>query len=311
MPQFGGYCPFPLRLGGSKPRVETITKALNAARGTAHDVATDSPAWVEDNAVARGIASVWNVNELLGNQFDPRRMSIMLSRWEKILAIPRLPTDTDAERRAKVLAVMARTGVAPWYQEVYDRLVAAFAPVTISIAHSAPGGTGVISSWKGGWHVQATGTSPPTVTLTGQPAANYERFQIDMIAGGVVGVSTFQYTLDGSTFSTTTTTASSVSLGTSGLTATFAAGTYDADNRYYASPVTVGFWSTVAYLAIVATKPTWMTESAYYEKIKECFPILDSFLPAWITFAVVRDGTVVGDFKLDEVNLDNQRFSGL
>lgn len=308
MPTFGAYGTFPIRFGGAKRQAQVITEGLNAARGTAYDVAPDSTVWVDDHAVARALASVWEYNELLGNQFVPRTMSIMLTRWEKILGLSADPAMTIDARRARVQTVVSRTGVTPNYQGVLDRLNAIVAPVTTAIQHNAPSDAGTVSSWPGGWYIVPLGTTPPTVTLTGQPAADYT-FQLAMVAGGIVTVATFRYSTDGGmTFSATLTTAPTVVLGSTGLTASFSAGTYNADNRYFASPFTVGFTSTVGRVTVVATKPTWMSESEYFDRVQGVFAFLDAALPAWVTFDVVRDGTVVGQFRLDEDgNLDGQR----
>jgi hypothetical protein len=310
MPFLGGYCPFPIRLGGAKPRVQIVTEALNAGRGTAHDVSTDSPAWVEDNAIARAVASVWDYNELLANQFVPRKISALLSRWEKILALPIDPALTLVERRDRIHEVVSRAGVVARYQEVFDRLTSFLEPITFAIEYKAPGDAGVVTSWRGGWYVNATGTTPPTVTLTGAPAADYV-FHINMVAGGTVGVATFRWSTDGGlSFSEETTTAATVALGSTGLTAAFSAGTYDVDNQYYATPLVAGFSSTVATITIVATKPSWMSIADYREKTKAAFPLLDNFLPGWVTFDIVLDGPSPGEFILDsEANLDNQRLS--
>lgn len=306
----GGYTPGGARYGGATPALRTVLEAFNAARGTAYDVSTSSPVWVENMALARAIADVFATNEMLGNQFDPRKVSVLLERWEKIYGITPLPTAAKSERRAALAAHVARTGVMPSYQEVVDRITTAITPVTFSISHHAPGDSGVITSWPGGWYVQSTGTSPPTATLTGTPAADYT-FVLDIRVGGIVGVATFAYSTDnGASWSSVTTTASSVALGSTGLTVAFAAGTYNANNQYFSRPLADGWWSTVAYIPIVCTKPSWMTERVFYETAGRASSLLDAFLPAWVTFDFLRDGGTPGSFILDEAsNLDNQRLS--
>ncbi len=100
--------------------------------------------------------------------------------------------------------------------------------------------------------VVSTGSTPPVVTLAGTPLGAYT-LRIEIVAGGALGVGTFKFsTDDGATFSETYTLAASVVLdesrtstgltpapdslvgrnGKTGITATFAAGTYDADNVY-------------------------------------------------------------------------------
>lgn len=98
--------------------------------------------------------------------------------------------------------------------------------------------------------VASTGTTPPVVTLAGTPLGAYT-LRIEIVVGGTLGVATFRFsTDDGATFSETYPTAASVLLdespgsvlsapdslvgrnGATGITATFAAGTYNADNVY-------------------------------------------------------------------------------
>lgn len=92
--------------------------------------------------------------------------------------------------------------------------------------------------------VTATGTTPPTVTLSGTPLGAY-KLQIDIVVGGTLGTATFRFSTDGgNTWSATMNTAASVVLtdtaidstvgqnGATGITATFNSGTYNADNLY-------------------------------------------------------------------------------
>ncbi len=108
---YGGYHPYPRRFGGGKPRLQVIHESLNAQRGTALDT-TDSNkiVWIEDMALARAIARAWSTNGRLGNQWDPRHVTDMLSRWEKIMHLVVSPTDTDAQRRAALTKQWERFG---------------------------------------------------------------------------------------------------------------------------------------------------------------------------------------------------------
>ena len=82
--------------------------------------------------------------------------------------------------------------------------------------------------------VTATGTTPPTVTLTGSPASGYS-FNIQITTGGSVGTAVFKWSSNGGlTFTTGVATAATVLLGITGVTANFAAGTYATDNVYVA-----------------------------------------------------------------------------
>ncbi|NBC17452.1 MAG: phage major capsid protein [Bacteroidetes bacterium] len=95
--------------------------------------------------------------------------------------------------------------------------------------------------------VTSTGTTPPTVTLSGTPEGPWN-LVVDIVAGGTVGNATFRFSTDGgNTYSATLTTAASVALtdtnedslvgnnGSTGVTVAFAAGTYNADNQYTAT----------------------------------------------------------------------------
>lgn len=82
----------------------------------------------------------------------------------------------------------------------------------------------------------ATGTTPPPVTVSGSlvPGVNmaYE-LVIAILAPGAIGTATFKYSLNGGgTYSSTLSTAASVALGNTGLTALFPPGTYAANNVY-------------------------------------------------------------------------------
>lgn len=78
--------------------------------------------------------------------------------------------------------------------------------------------------------LNGTGTSPPTVTVTGTIPAGFG-LQIDIPVGGARGTATFRYSVDnGTNWSTAATTAASVLLGGTGVTAVFPVGTYSTDN---------------------------------------------------------------------------------
>lgn len=72
----------------------------------------------------------------------------------------------------------------------------------------------------------------PTVTVAGTPNDGYE-FKARLLLGGVLGTSTFQYTLDGGdNWSEAIATAASFPIPGTGLTLTMAAGTYVVDATY-------------------------------------------------------------------------------
>ena len=109
---YGGYHPYPRRFGGGKPALEVCHTSLNERRGTGID-ATDpnSNAWLEDMAIARAIVfDGWECNQRLANQWDPRRVTDMLSRWETVFAISPDPAARDVERRAVLTDRWQRIG---------------------------------------------------------------------------------------------------------------------------------------------------------------------------------------------------------
>ncbi len=108
---FGGYAPYPRRFGGGKSRLQVIHESLNAQRGTALDTTnTNSIVWIENMALARAIDAGWSTNVRLGNQWDPTRVTDMLSRWERIMRLVVAPDATDVERRAALTKHWERFG---------------------------------------------------------------------------------------------------------------------------------------------------------------------------------------------------------
>ena len=125
--------------------------------------------------------------------------------------------------------------------------------------------------------VTSSGTSPPTVTLSGTPLGAFQ-LQIDIQVGGTLGTATFKFSTDGgNTWSATIATGASVALtdtatdslvgvnGATGITAAFAAGTYNADNLYTANAVlkarslllkrnSLAFWFNQAALTLQTDK---------------------------------------------------------
>lgn len=95
--------------------------------------------------------------------------------------------------------------------------------------------------------VTSSGTSPPTITLSGTPLGNFD-LVIDCVVGGALTTWTLRFSTDGgNTWSATMASAASVPLtdtatdslvgvnGATGITASIAAGTANADNQWTAS----------------------------------------------------------------------------
>ena len=91
--------------------------------------------------------------------------------------------------------------------------------------------------------VTATGTTPPTVTLSGTPNnLSASTVEIDITTPGTRGIALFQWKFDGVVQQTLQVTSASFVLGTTGLQASFSAGTYAANN-VYTSVLNVSAWA--------------------------------------------------------------------
>lgn len=113
---FGGYHPYPRRFGGGryggKPLLQIVHESLNAQRGAAFDTENEkSIASVENMAYARAIVyDGWELNARLGHQWDARRTTDMLPRWERIFKINVAPGASERARRAVLLERWQRFG---------------------------------------------------------------------------------------------------------------------------------------------------------------------------------------------------------
>lgn len=301
---YGGFSPQPERYGGARPTVEFILRSLNAQMGTAYDVTAGSPVFMRNLALARCLADVWDTSERMANQFDPYRMSEFLPRWEKILGIIPLPTDTDVARRQRVQAKFARMGRMPTAQAISDQLTRVLAPITFVIVTDTAATAEIAWPYAMG-RIYSLGTSPPTVTVSGVPTGT-ERLKVIIDGAGTLGVATFQWSLDdGGSYSASTPTAASFPIPGSPLTLAFSAGTYSTDNIYSSQAYPDSWTSTTALISIQCTKPTAMTEAEFYQRLGEAWVVLDDYMPAWGTFNFSRGE----GFYLDaEANLDNARF---
>lgn len=101
---------FPFRLGGGKSTAQAVYESLNIGLGTAFDTSDASTVTAETSADARTIASLWSANARLANQWDPRRMTDMLARWEAIMGVRPRSTDSANRRRARLTAKFLALG---------------------------------------------------------------------------------------------------------------------------------------------------------------------------------------------------------
>lgn len=135
---FGGYHPFPRRFGGGKPLHEIVHKSLAAGRGNALDATTPGTAvYIETLAHARAITfDGYGINERLGYQFDPERMSDYLHRWEKIFGIVVPVNSTVSERQQIVLLRMKRfTEASALHSQLISRLTTELGSIFVAIEY--------------------------------------------------------------------------------------------------------------------------------------------------------------------------------
>jgi len=104
--RYGCFHPYPRRYAGGKSTIETTQESIARQRGTSFEEASadnTSIVWLENHAVARAlVVDGWCTNERLSYQRDPDKMTDMLPRWEKNLAIRPPPNATENERRTEV-----------------------------------------------------------------------------------------------------------------------------------------------------------------------------------------------------------------
>jgi hypothetical protein len=135
MGSYGGFRPYPRRYGGAKPKAKVFLEAMNASRGTAYDTKTATSAvYVENLGIARAIARAWETNERLSYLWDPDRMTVdILVRWEKILALPVAPTDTEPTRRDRLKALSAAIAEESISSLLTTKLQAALGAVFVAV----------------------------------------------------------------------------------------------------------------------------------------------------------------------------------
>jgi uncharacterized protein YmfQ (DUF2313 family) len=316
MPAYGEYTPGAERYGGDTPRIRTILDALNAARGTAYDVTEGSPVWVENMAIARAMADVFDTNAMLANQFDPKRMTVLLPRWESICGIAVTPGTTDADRRAAVAVRIARLGSPTIGQYVIDQVAALLGPVSFSLTHNPSSTPGAyLASYADSWYLQERSITNNTVALSGTPAAAYS-LVVSVTATGGQGAATFSWSPDGGATTYGPVVANNgIMLGSTGLRIdfpyvdkTYGIATYSVGETFLANPDPHGATSTIARITIACAKPAWMPYDQFYSLIGPVKSFLDDVLPAWSSFNITLDGPHGAGFYLDEPNnLDNQR----
>lgn len=148
--------------------------------------------------------------------------------------------------------VVTTLGDGPLVESATHHLQVAGGPVLcMPITAGTAGSNSVVTQNGGG----------PVVTLTGTPLDAFEGI-VKIISGGVVGTSTFQFSLDGGdTFSPVISTAATFLMPRSGVTLNFAAGTYIVGTTYTFTCTAPYFTTTnlnTAMTALLALPNEWV-----------------------------------------------------
>jgi hypothetical protein len=144
----GAFSSFGRTGASSETILETVLTSLNDARGTAYSKERGTVVWAENYALAKAIASVWEANRRLANQFDPARMSAFLPRWEKILGIVPAPSDSLKTRKDRVAFKLSLWSKEPTGTNLIELVKAKIGDLYVGITHilstqntgSIPGG---------------------------------------------------------------------------------------------------------------------------------------------------------------------------
>lgn len=127
----------PIRCGGgNRSDLQGIAQSLLNQRGNAVTQEVGSARWIENQAWARAIYGDWCVNQKMANQLNPNTLTDFLSRWETIMGISPLPTDTLQVRRARIAAKFMILGKMPTTQAVTDLLTTYLGPVFLDLINT-------------------------------------------------------------------------------------------------------------------------------------------------------------------------------
>lgn len=316
MPNFGGYSPGAERYGGAVPTLQRVLESLNQNRGSAYDTSNTSNVWVENMAIARGVAALWEQNERLSYQNDPYRMGPTLARWEAILGLSPLPTDTPIDRRIRVQARFQRQGQRVFQQYVDDRLLAALGAVYVRSIRLTPG-VDALSWWPGNIQAVVTTTyTGLTVTLPVNAISIASSAGFGDAPSQPAGFAYVTSSLGPQLIQYSGNPAVSQAVSTNtlyGCTGGVGVLTAGATVIKTLAP----WYSTVAHLCIKTRVPSGWSEAQYQSAIVKVGPLLDDILPSWMTWTVYRNGAAhTGPWAqdagagvyLDESNLDREVF---
>jgi hypothetical protein len=329
MPSTGGTAQWERSGGGEpgaghKPLIRLVYESLAAQMGSAYDQSWPpaTPFAMETFAMAKAIAyDVHGANKRLANSFLPTKATAatgMLQRWERIFGKPPLPGDTEVVRRARIVAAWLAFVTTNAQQSIVDALSTALGPIYVGLFHLNAGNATIYVNGVSNTVATVPGGSPTGVTITGTPAGVYQLY-FKITSTGGLGAGQFEWSTNaGGTFvQTGRTLTSSFVLGTTGLTASFPAGTYTNGDSYLtqASPL-IPWASNLAYVGVQVTQTVpgyhntdGSPNQAFYNAVGNVMTILDSALPAWTLFDwfVTATGTQSG-FFLDQPDLDLEIF---
>lgn len=140
MPTYGGLSPFPERYGGSAqgalPLIKNLIASIGDQLGSAYDVSSESNVYAHIQAYARALSAAWSANRRLACQWDSRRITDFIPRWEKIFGIVPNADATDSERRRAIEAAFLATTTYPTYQILVDTLTALLGDVFVGLVHN-------------------------------------------------------------------------------------------------------------------------------------------------------------------------------
>ena len=332
MPFTGSQSPSPERYGGgvngsSINLVQHVYRAIAQARGSAFDQSwpPTSPVGIENLAFARAIAiDGYGQNDRLANNMFPSTMTAVgnLGRWEKILALSVLPSDTEVTRRARVAMTMARFGQPNANQQISDACAAVLGLAFIGMVFFNPsndtyfvnGISNVTVSPLGGGHYTVIPTVTGTPIVSAVMAAT-------ITGNGGIGVGNFTWTINGSSPTSATIQATNP-LGTTGVSLNFDAGNIEdiGDIISWRLEPTIPWLSTIAQVNVQASYQNALylisdgtaqgsPNAAWWALIGQVKTLLDTLLSAWATFNIfVNDSAGAMGFKLDEPNFDLEAF---
>lgn len=296
--RLGLFARFPLRLGGGRPEAQRIYESMRDNRGERFGKDDDGDENRVLRCTARQIAIAASYQRRGFNQAHASLATDMLAKWERLLAVPRDPNDTDATRRRLCVGVLAGNGP-PEYTQIVSALESALGE-TVSIvaatqtqkaagavvAYNVTGSIITGSSFRAGLHAIGVAfetatemrvASTVTTTLTAGQGMRTNPVPLSTVTGAV---RVHYY--------------ASVAPGTTSM-AWIASNTGEAID-ILAYPRNVGA-PGLHHLAIVMSDAAWSDLG----KRARAHAVLGPMLPAWTTYDLVTSSPfLLGSSPLDK-----------